>query len=244
MFLFLCLFPLFWPSFHRVPVACDTQRHFTKMFQKSHVFDLTLFTSLWRLATTPSLCCDLQFGVFYGSECWNCLKTQPLSTVYQKPPCLPAPPSVLFRPGLKNKASMTVMHHPSFAPTPPPLMHGQSWQLYLIPWWGGRKKKSRQNTSSRGGRTEHGNSCGPAASQVQVSALVPDLKNVSIYINCSNYASVQVLTSFILLLVRDVINLPRLHQRVGQNVIKEAFICLKGELFISFLSKSSISFLF
>lgn len=159
----------FWPAFHHVPVVCDAQRRFAEMFL-NHVFLTWLACFLEPLPPCNSA------SLFAGSRSWELLLVvsaavawkhsrcrRPPSTKASLPTC---PPSILFRPGPKRKASLTVMHHPSHPPHPWPLTHGQGWQLCLISWWGG-KKNSRQNTSSRGGTTEHGNSCGPAVSQVQ-----------------------------------------------------------------------------
>lgn len=159
------------------------------------VFDLTclFFTSLRHLATVPRT-----LGLILVAWKDN-YHRRPPSTKASLPTC---PPSIRCYLGPKRKAALTMMHH-RLRPLPSPpwlLTHGQGWQLGLISWWGGTIKVdktlhhgvARLNTATAAARL---------SPRCRGSARVPDHTTVFIYMSCSNYAPVQVLTSFIHLLV-------------------------------------------
>lgn len=110
--------------------------------------------------------------VIAACECSNCLRTHPLSpsAVYTSLPAHLPRRAFSPVPVLKEKHlwRWCITHRALHPPHPRALTHRQRLAVvFNFMMRREKKKNSRQNTSSRGGTTEHGNSCGPAVSQVQ-----------------------------------------------------------------------------
>lgn len=132
--------------------------------------DLPVFTRLCRLATVPRSSLGAAVESYFCLWVQLLLENTPAVAVHrlQKPPCPPARRAFSPVPVLKEKHLWLwcITHRALHPPTPRPLTHRQRLAV-VFNFMMRREKNSRQNTSSRGGTTEHGNSCGPAVSQVQ-----------------------------------------------------------------------------
>lgn len=195
-FLFCCFFL---DGFLSCACCLQCKAQFHRNVGKCFWPDL-FFKSPTRLATAP----QSSMGAAIDSYFWLVEKRSTgVVSHLQKPPCPPVHEMFASTFGRKRKAALAVTHRRSIPlPSAPLAPDAQARLAFVFNFQDSKEvEKSRLTLHHEAARLNTATAAARLSPRCRGSACVPDHKTVFIYMSCSNYAPVQVLTSFIHLLV-------------------------------------------